>query len=107
MMGDEMEIQQSGRVAIRTRYYGPTNYRGSRIVAWRGDERSPARDEGSVTIPYPHELSGSDCHAKAIRAYIDKRNADDARGGIWTWDGVWRMAACDDGYVAVWIGEEV
>jgi hypothetical protein len=47
--------------AIQTRYYGPTNTRGSRIKAW-------AEGVGSVSIPYPHELSGEDVH----RAAADK-----------------------------------
>lgn len=37
--------------AIQVRYLGPTDCRGSRIKAW-------AEGVGSVTIPYPHELSG-------------------------------------------------
>ena len=44
--------------AIKTVYRGPTNSRGSRIIA--SDE-----DGNRVTIPYPHELSGMDVHAKA------------------------------------------
>jgi hypothetical protein len=49
--------------SIRTRYYGPTNTRGSRIVADDGDGNR-------VTMPYPHELSGDEVHrvvAEALR----------------------------------------
>jgi len=44
--------------AIETKYYGPTNTRGSRIVA-------SDSDGNRVSIPYPHELSGEACHWKA------------------------------------------
>lgn len=50
--------------AIQTRYFGPSNVRGSRIKAWA--------DAGSITIPYPHELSGQACHRKAAQALADK-----------------------------------
>jgi hypothetical protein len=46
--------------AIQTRYFGPTNNRGSRIKAWA--------QAGSITIPYPYELSGQACHRKAAEA---------------------------------------
>lgn len=47
--------------AIKTTYKGATNTKGSRIIA--SDE-----DTNKITIPYPHELSGMDCHAKAAVA---------------------------------------
>lgn len=50
--------------AIVTKYHGPSNTRGSRITA--------KCDAGSITIPYPHELSGSACHRKAAEALIAK-----------------------------------
>lgn len=50
--------------AIITKYFGPTNSRGSRIKA--------TCSAGSVTIDYPHELSGMDCHAKAAYALLAK-----------------------------------
>lgn len=43
--------------AIKTTYLPCTNSRGSRIRA--------SCAAGSVTIPYPHELSGQECHRKA------------------------------------------
>ena len=46
--------------AIQTRYFGPTNSRGSRIKAWAA--------AGSITIAYPHELSGPACHRAAAEA---------------------------------------
>ncbi len=50
--------------AIVTKYLGPTNTRGSRIVA--------RCDAGSVSFPYPHELSGEECHAAAALALCRK-----------------------------------
>lgn len=50
--------------AIQTRYLAPTNSRGSRIKAWAS--------AGSITIAYPHELSGQACHRKAAEALANK-----------------------------------
>ena len=50
--------------AIVTKYHGPTNSKGSRIKA--------TCDAGSVTIPYPHELSGEDKHRAAADKLVAK-----------------------------------
>jgi hypothetical protein len=52
---------------ITTKYYGPTDTRGARIKA--------TCDLGTVTIPYPYELSGDACHQAASAALIKKINA--------------------------------
>lgn len=44
--------------AIVTKYLPPTNTKGSRIKA------QCAR--GSLTVSYPHELSGEECHIYAV-----------------------------------------
>jgi hypothetical protein len=59
--------------AIQTRYLGPTNSRGSRIKAWAA--------AGSITIGYPHELSGQACHRKAAEALIAKLGWNDSHYG--------------------------
>lgn len=51
--------------AIVTRYKGPTNYRGARIIADDGDGNR-------LTISYPYELSGEAVHRKAAEALRDK-----------------------------------
>jgi hypothetical protein len=51
--------------AIKTKYKGPTNYRGSRIIA--SDE-----DGNRITISYPYELSGEAVHRKAAEALCEK-----------------------------------
>lgn len=51
--------------AIETKYLPPTNTRGSRIKATSASGLS-------VTVPYPHELSGMECHWEAARALVAK-----------------------------------
>jgi hypothetical protein len=50
---------------IFTKYIGPTDFKRSRIKAYD-------TDGNSVTIPYPHELSGDYCHFAAVKALCDK-----------------------------------
>lgn len=59
--------------AIQTKYLGPTNTKGSRIKATCA--------AGSVTISYPYDLSGMDCHAAAAKALVDKMGWNDAHYG--------------------------
>jgi hypothetical protein len=59
--------------AIITKYLPVTNSRGSRIKATCA--------AGSVTIGYPHELSGMACHAAAAKALVDKLGWNDAHYG--------------------------
>jgi hypothetical protein len=51
--------------AIQTKYVGPTNTRGSRIIASDGDGNK-------VMIPYPYDLSGEAVHRKAAEALCAK-----------------------------------
>lgn len=74
--------------AIQTKYFGPTNYRGSRIKAFDGDNNS-------VTISYPYELSGEDVHRKAAEALRDKMG----------WTGKLIGGGIKSGYVFVFNGE--
>lgn len=53
--------------AIETRYVGPTNFRGSRIIA-------SDMDGNKVIIPYPHHLWGADPHRAAAIALCKKMN---------------------------------
>lgn len=50
--------------AIVTKYLGPTDHRGARIVASCYADR--------LTIPYPHEKSGEDAFRVAAEALRDK-----------------------------------
>ena len=70
--------------AIVTKYIGPTNSRGTRIIA--SDE-----DGNRIIIGYPYELSGIAAHAKAARALCDKMK----------WDGKLIGGAMKNGYAFV------
>ena len=72
--------------AIVTKYLGPTNYRGSRIKA-------SDMDGNSITIGYPHELSGIAVHEKAARALMDKMG----------WTGKIAGGGLKNGYVFVFV----
>lgn len=52
--------------AIQTKYLPCTNTKGSRIKAFTGEKGQ------TVTIGYPHELSGEAVHAKAAVMLRDK-----------------------------------
>lgn len=53
--------------AIQTKYLGPTNTLGSRIVA-------SAEGWGKAVIPCPDEFSNEKAHFQAVKALIDKVN---------------------------------
>lgn len=55
--------------AIHTKYLPCTNTRGSRIKA--------TCERGSLTIPYPHELSGDDVHREAVRQLLERFVSED------------------------------
>ena len=56
--------------AIITKYLPATNFRGSRIKA--------SCERGSITVSYPHELSGEACHVFAVDALIVRFIREDA-----------------------------
>lgn len=62
--------------AISTKYLPATNTRGSRVKA-------SSASGLSVTVPYPHELSGMACHWEAAKALVAKLGweADEFVGG--------------------------
>jgi len=76
--------------AIVTKYHGPTNFKGSRITA-------SDQDGNRVTISYPYELSGEDCHRKAAQALCDKMH----------WTGELVGGSLKHGYVFVFGGNNV
>jgi hypothetical protein len=77
--------------SIRTKYFGPTNTRGSRIKA----TLEGGRDYGkSVTIGYPYEYSGVDVHRAAASALCTKLHLP--------WDSdEWVYAPLDTGYIFI------
>lgn len=56
--------------AIQTKYLPATNTRGSRIKA--------TCERGSITIDYPHELHGDECHREAVRQLVARFIAEDS-----------------------------
>lgn len=79
--------------AIETKYMGPTNTRGSRILAKGNDKR--------VTVSYPYDKSGEDVHRVALAAFLEsceyltdeEKNANNWIGG-----------STSTGYVFVYVG---
>ena len=67
--------------AIETKYLPATNTRGSRIKA--------SCQRGSLTVSYPSELSGSDCHVYAARRLCEKFIAEDEKRGIVSLTNPW------------------
>lgn len=59
--------------AIICKYFGPTNSKGSRIKAQCA--------AGSITIDYPHELSGQAVYRKAAEALVAKLGWDSVHYG--------------------------
>lgn len=76
-------VNSYARQAISTRYRGPTNTRGSRIIV-----TAPA---GRIVVPYDHALSAYGNHAAAAQAFADRQG----------WGGRWVGGGTPDGYVFV------
>ena len=57
---------------IFTKYHGATNYKGSRISA-----HAPGWNLPRVYISYPHEFTGAECHAQAVREFMRKNKMPD------------------------------
>lgn len=87
-------VKETGRVAVRAKYLGPTNYRGSRIKVTRMDA-TPG--DKSLTVGWDHALNIGENYAAAIRAYLEMMG----------WEGTWAMGGGTDGYVAVMVSREV
>lgn len=71
------------RQAIQTTYKGPTNYRGSRVIA--------RCDAGRVVVPWDYALNASANHEAAARALASKLG--------WAWEHV--GGGIGNGYVWV------
>jgi hypothetical protein len=61
-------------IAIHTKYIGPSNTRGSCIKAYTASWGE--RKGFEATIPYPHELSGHECHFEAVKELVKKNALD-------------------------------
>lgn len=71
------------RQAITTKYFGPTNHRGSRVKA--------SADAGSISVPWDHALNAQQNHTAAAQALIHQLG----------WGGRWVVGGTRSGYVFV------
>lgn len=76
-------VSTSARQSITTKYLPPTNSRGSRIKA--------TCEAGSITVPYPYELSVQQGHSAACAALLAKLG----------WEGRYVGGSTATGYVFV------
>lgn len=74
---------------ITTKYLSPTTHRGARIKATTSSGISK-------TISYPYELSGAECHIKALRELNKKLN----------WDGDMTYSSTERGYIFSFVDED-
>jgi hypothetical protein len=64
---------ENARAAIISKFSGPTNTRGARILV--------KSQRGSKSFDYPYDLSGADCHIWAVAQYLEKIAAEDLQYG--------------------------
>ena len=62
---------ENSRAAIISKYAGPTNSRGSRIIV--------SSQRGRKSFSYPYEKSGADCHSWAVEQYLKAILAEDQK----------------------------
>lgn len=92
------DVHYSPSVAIRVRYIGPSNTRGSRFRVWRADDVW-ANDPDRIEVPFAHEYSHGERASRCVEQYLAKK---DERSG---WDGRWVVAgASGSEYIAVKVG---
>ena len=80
-------------MAIKTKYLGPTNYRGARIKATCMDTFSDGRPI-SVTVPYDYGADGETRHREAAELLLPKVVTDYTNVHL-------VMGSCERGYVFV------
>ncbi len=76
------------RQAIETRYAGPTNHRGARVIV-----RAQA---GRLTVSWDHALNVDENHAQAAKAFAER----------WGWAGRWIGGGSADGRGNVFVCSE-
>jgi len=79
-----MKIKHSYRIAIQTKYIGPTNYRWSRVKAFGPDGQT-------LTLDWDDALNMEENHAEAVKALCKK----------FEWGGTWTLGGTKIGYCAV------
>lgn len=86
-------------VAIETRYIGPTNYRGSRVVATVCEPRSQDYPIRRKIMSWDDALGSEENHRSAARVLIAELGWTKANGY-----GEWAVGASERGYVFVNVG---
>ncbi|MBD9542229.1 hypothetical protein IB276_22550 [Ensifer sp. ENS04] len=81
-------------VAIKTKFLGPTNTRGSRIKAEACDKGPFAHAKRQVVLSWDHSMDAQGNHAAAAKALATKLE----------WDGEWHIADGGDVYIFVRTG---
>lgn len=76
-------LNKWARQAIVTKYCGPTDTRGSRIIA--------KAEAGRMVVAWDYDLNEYANHAAAAKAFADK----------WGWKGEWVGGCTSDAYVFV------
>jgi hypothetical protein len=86
--GHKTMTNPTARSAIRTRYHGPTDTRGSRFIATDGENR--------ITVSYDYSLDHIENHAATAQAFLDKHNPFETKlvtnalcfdnDYYWTWE---------------------
>lgn len=84
-------VIETWTAAIRCRYLGPTNHRGTRIAVSRFDGAGWGRDPQRITVGWDHAMNPGENYAAAVREYVDRAG----------WSGEWLVSTCDGGAVAV------
>lgn len=80
--------------AIRTRYHGPSNVKGSRFSA--------QCEAGRIYVPYDHALNLDENHAEAARQLIVKLGwTGDYAGGCFGNDYYWSPVIRGDAWATV------
>ena len=87
--------------AIRTRYYGPTDTKGSRFIATDGENR--------MVVSYDYSLGVTDNHAAVAQAFLTKHNPYETKlettaayfddDFYWTWEITGHFSIKTDGEI--------
>jgi len=91
-MVNKLAVSQSHRVALRCKYQGATNHKGSRITVSRYDNTSVyGKDPQRVTVSWNYALEVGENYAVAVELYLSRAE----------WGGHWVTSTITDGAVAV------
>ena len=78
-----MRVRNSHKIAILTKYLGPTNYRGSRVKAYT--------EVWHITISWNHALNTDENHAAAAVALCKQQGWDDESELLAAWTPTGRV----------------